>query len=448
MRYVLSFLVAVVLITVSLGQAQAIERAEIAAIVNDDIITTMDIKTRLMLNTGGRPIPKSEQNIAYNTILDELINEVIQRQEMRSLNITIEDQQVRDAFAAVARNNGRTVQEMRTQFSQMGIPVESLYDKLETDIGWAQVVKRKLRPQINISETDIDAVFDDLDRTKGKAQYRVAEIFVASDMTSDSQTAAKKKIDGLMQQIVNKGSFPDIAKRHSESPGASRGGDLGWLLLEQLDKDFQPVILKMKRGQVSPPFKTSRGYHILLLIDQKMPASAKPAPASVEKAPVAPRQADKVRLQQIFLPIAENEPTALRAAKMGLAKSLQAELNGCNAMKAKFENFQSPLTGDLGYVSLTDLPADVATAVNGLTAGTLSEPMVNAQGIFVMMVCDRKVAPKTVSAQSNQMPNSETRGDEDSREQVANKIGLQKLEILEQRYLRDLRGAAFIDRRI
>ena len=62
-------------------------RAQIAAVVNDEIITTSDIETRILLNTGGRPLARADRQAATTAVLDELINESIQRQEADSLNI-------------------------------------------------------------------------------------------------------------------------------------------------------------------------------------------------------------------------------------------------------------------------------------------------------------------------------------------------------------------------
>ena len=430
-------------LTMTSFEAMAMERAEIAAVVNDDIITTTDIQTRLRLNTGGRSIPQAEKKIAYDTVLDELINETLQRQEAKTLSIQVEDQQIRDAFSRIARENGLTVQQFRDRLKGIGVPVEAFYDKIETDIAWSQVVRRKLRPQVSISENDIDAIFDDIERTEGKTQYRVAEIFVASKGAfSGGNDDSKSKIDGLLKQIVNGGSFPDIARRHSEAPGASRGGDLGWLTLEQMDEAFRPHVLNMKAGQVSQPIQSNRGYHILLLIERKEPQSQAPQKQAV-KTPV---DVSKVRLQQIFIPVSEGEPTEVRGAKMARAAALQKEIQGCEAMRSKFDDFDSQLTGDLGYVDLSDLPETIGSVVKDLPSGALSKPMVNPQGIFVLMVCDRQT--ETVVETAPETLNAEARENEAAREQIANQLGSRKLEGLQQRYLRDLRAAAFVDLRL
>ena len=431
-------------------KASAVERAEIAAVVNDDIITTTDIQTRLRLNTGGRPIPQAERQIAYETVLDELINEVLQRQEAKDLSINIEDQQVRDTFSRIAQENGMTVQQFRENLNRINVPVEALYDKIETDIAWSQVVRRKLRPQVSISENDIDAVFDDMKRTEGKTQYRVAEIFVASKGLLEGNDESKAKIENLMQQIVNGGSFPDIAKRHSESAAASRGGDLGWLTLQQLDKAFQPVVLKMQPGQVSPPVQSNSGYHILLLIDVKepqAPQNTSQADQTANKQVSSDTESSKLRLQQIFIPVSESEPADVRAAKMARATQLKTELGNCDDMRGRFADFDSPLTGDLGYVDVADLPPTINAAISDLPAGELSKPMVNARGIFLLMVCERQSASTPAPEDIGDME-AESRDNERAREQVANQLGMRKLEGLQQRYLRDLRAAAFIDRRL
>lgn len=432
--------------------AMAQERAQIVAIVNDDIITTTDIYTRLRLNTSGRSIPDAEQKIAFETVLDELINETLQRQEARSLNINIDEQQIRDAFSQIAQNNGLSSDQFRQQLLSINVPVAAVNEKLRTDIAWSQVVRRKLRPQVAISETDIDAVFDDIERTQGKDQYRVAEIFVASDFLGGND-APKQKVETLMQQILAGGSFPDIARRHSEAPGASRGGDLGWLLLEQMDDAFQPALLQMQPGQVSPPLRSDKGYHILLLIDKKTP-QPETAPSDIETEDTVQQdtRSQKVQLQQIFIPVADDEPVAIRETKRSRAQSLKGEIQGCQQMQERFSNFKSPLTGDLGYVALADLPEQIVTEITQLEIGELSAPLANQKGIFVLMVCDRpavqQVQNSTPSGSSNASPQERNRDDEQARDQIANRIGLRKLEALQHRYLRDLRAAAFIDRRL
>ncbi len=423
-------------------------RAAIAAIVNDDIITTWDVDTRLRLNTGGRPIPQAERARANSIVLDELINEALQRQEADKLSIDVERSEIEQAFASIAAKNNLSADAFRGELRKMGVPYESFYEKLETDIAWGQVVRRRLRPQVNISETDIDAVLDDRIRNDGKIQYRVAEIFAATNLV-DGSDDAEKKMDQLMAQLQNGAPFPEIARRYSEAAGASRGGDLGWLYLDQMDPAFQEAILQLKPGQVAPNVKTARGLHILLLIDkreQKAFEEIEPTPAAAAAKPAdVPLQ---YQLQQIFLASDTTEPQALRAAKIERIKDLRAEVQGCDAMKSIFEDFPSDMTGDLGFVAANDLPKPVQMILADLPIGQLSTPVANSRGVFALMVCDKKGGGEGASEPVEAQPQVSQVDPEAARDKVANTLGMKRLEELQQRYVRDLRAAAFIDRRI
>lgn len=428
--------------------ASAMQRAEIAAVVNSDIITTMDVDTRLLLNTGGRAVSTTQRQAAETSILNELIDESLKRQEAESLDISVDEQEVEQAFATVAAGNKMQPDQFRSELRRAGIPVEAFYDKLRTDIAWNQVVRRKLRPKVAVSENDIDAVFDTMARTDGEPQYRIAEIFLEADMLSDTGPVERRMAE-LINQMERGARFSDVAKKYSEAPGASRGGDMGWLTLDQMERDFQPVVLNMQPGQLSKPFKSAKGYHVLYMIDKKAPTGAAPQPAAAAQPAVLGPQ--MVRLQQLFMPVDPNEPDALKNTKMVRATALKKEIANCEDMNAKKAEFDSPLSGDLGMVALKDLPEAVAKEVETLNIGEVSRPMMNQKGIFVLMVCERPmpavIQPATPASPASAV-NADNRNNEMAREEIANTLGMQKLDAMQDRYLQDLRAAAFIDRRI
>jgi peptidyl-prolyl cis-trans isomerase SurA len=334
-----------------LAGAQTSHREQIAATVNDDVITTTDVKTRLKLNTGGRSIPESERDRAYKVILDELITETLQKQEARALNINVEPEQVEKAFANLAKQNKVSPEEFTARIESADIPVEALHEKLETGIAWSQVVRRKLRPQVTVSERDIDAVFQDIKRSGDKTRYRAAEIFLRSG-DDKNDAAVEAKVKKLVDQIASGAPFSVVAQKHSEAPGASRGGDLGWMTLDQFEPHYRSVVPEMNKGQMVPMIKSDQGYHILFLIDRKAP-------------------------QTDLTNTSDNEDIAKTAAKPAT----------------------SEVPGSTNIQPAADLSAEGAK-------------------------------------------------DDAAREQVANQLGMQRLQALQRRYLQDLQSAAFIDRRL
>ena len=153
-----------------------------------------------------------------------------------------------------------------------------------------------------------------------------------------------------------------------------------------------------------------------------------------------------VHLKQILIPVSPQDPQPVVNAKIARAQSLQAEITSCDLMDAKAKDFLSPGTGDLGRGPLAALPEPLRGVVANLEIGVLSPPVRNEAGVAVVMVCGREGSAAPVAAAPP--PRPAPRSDDASREEVANRLGMQRLDLMQERYLRDLRATAFIDKRI
>jgi peptidyl-prolyl cis-trans isomerase SurA len=94
-------------------------------------------------------------------------------------------------------------------------------------------------------------------------QYQARHILVrVGDNASDAD--AKAKIDTLRARIAGGADFVEVAKENSDDLlTKSRGGELGWFNADAYGADFGAQLAAMQDGEVSQPFKTQAGWHIV-----------------------------------------------------------------------------------------------------------------------------------------------------------------------------------------
>lgn len=85
----------------------------------------------------------------------------------------------------------------------------------------------------------------------------------APTSTTRTKEQAKAEIEKIAKEVNDK-NFADLAKKYSEEPGAKEtGGDLGWFGKGIMVESFEKVAFDLKNAEISKPFETQFGYHIM-----------------------------------------------------------------------------------------------------------------------------------------------------------------------------------------
>ena len=89
--------------------------------------------------------------------------------------------------------------------------------------------------------------------------------------TAEGDAATKARIDSIYTIVTSSGAdFAEVAKTESEDPGSARnGGELPWFGSGRMVKEFETVAFALKNGDISKPFASSFGYHIIQRIDAR-----------------------------------------------------------------------------------------------------------------------------------------------------------------------------------
>jgi len=100
-------------------------------------------------------------------------------------------------------------------------------------------------------------------------EHHVRHILIDTNDVVDDRMA-KEKLLKLRERIQSGADFAELARANSQDKGsAAKGGDLGWVKPGEVDPDFEKVVESLKPGQISMPFKTQFGWHIVQLVEAR-----------------------------------------------------------------------------------------------------------------------------------------------------------------------------------
>ena len=175
----------------------------------------------------------------------------------------------------------KTVEEYVDLFINYKLKVAAAIDaKLDTLTSFkkefAQYRDQQVRPSF-VTDADVEAeahrIYDNTKRAIGpKGLVRPAHIFLylGQKATEEEQQKAKERIDSVYNALKGGADFAEMAKRVSQDPGsAANGGLLPWIGPNQTLKEFEDQAYALKDGEMSEPFLSPAGYHIILMKGHK-----------------------------------------------------------------------------------------------------------------------------------------------------------------------------------
>lgn len=106
--------------------------------------------------------------------------------------------------------------------------------------------------------------------TKGLVLPAHILLRLSTQATASEQERVRQRIDSVYQALQKGADFADLARRASQDAySSSNGGRLDWIMPNQAYKEIEDVTYALQPGQISRPFLSPVGWHIIKLIDRK-----------------------------------------------------------------------------------------------------------------------------------------------------------------------------------
>ncbi|HUO51255.1 MAG TPA: peptidylprolyl isomerase [Gemmatimonadaceae bacterium] len=264
----------------------------VIAIVGSTPILRTDLEERIVaMRAGGVQLPEDSagQFKMMQDILNQLIDEELILQKAKEYKIEVSDNDVSpqvDKQIQQIRSRFNTELEYRVELKKAGFGTPDEYRRFLLDAAKRQQLQQKVveklreekkLPMVPVTDAEVDSFFK---AGKGQMQRLPAtvtlrQIVIAPWPSPKADSQAYYKADSIYQEIKKGGDFDLIAKRESQDPGTKElGGDLGWRRRGDFVPMFDAVYFSLLPGQVSPPFRTPFGWHIVR-VDKVKPGEVK-----------------------------------------------------------------------------------------------------------------------------------------------------------------------------
>ena len=395
----------------------------VAAVVNDDIVSSYDLMQRmrlLMISSGVQPtqenLPQLEQEA-----LRSLIDEHVQLQELRrvekaqKITITSTDKEVDEEIDQIARGNNAnmTGAQLLAQLAAQGVGAETFRNQIRIDSSWQNWISGRYGSRLRIGEDQIKAFQRRSAESASKPQYQVSEVFIDAVRVGGMETAVNGAAQ-LVAQMQQGAPFPAVARQFSAAATAANGGDAGWISPGEMPPEVDAALEELRPGQLSRPIPVRDGVYIIYLREKR--SGAKTA---------------LVDLKQVAYPLAADASAEQVEVANRALLALKPQITSCSTLEATASKVDGLVAGDLGEAEITDLAPAFQTAATALEIGQVSDPIRTEAGLHLIAVCGKR----------------QSGGGAPSRDQIENRLRGQQLALISKRYLRDLRNSATIETR-
>lgn len=379
----------------------------IAAVVNSDIITSHDLRQRVLFMLATTGVERNEATLVriQNQALRNLIDEHIQMQEAEKFDLSIADGEVNQSVGALIGRNGLDPQEVVQRLADVGVSIETLRDQVRSEIAWQRIVNGLFGQRIRISDTVIDETLDRITATADQPSFRLAEIYIEATPEIGGPEGALEGANAMIAQLAQGAPFNLLAQQFSSAPSSAAGGDMGWVKAGDVRPEIATVLPELDDNEVSEPIVVPGGVYVIAMVERKISTSD-----------------TLYKLSQIAATADDFDTASSRL------ESLRDQVTGCESLKAIADASDDVTTASMGELKATDLGEAIMAQLTDVAVGEMSTPIERPTGAVGIVVCDRQ-------ATGSEIP---------TRDEIENRLMDTRLAQASRRHLRDLRRKATI----
>lgn len=249
---------------------------ERAAVVNGTIISRAEYDAEILLIQRnilgmGKPLTCARIAAVQKEVIEGLIRREILYQESRKAGTKIDGKSIDKEIAGI-KKSFLSEAEYKNELSRRNLTEERFRGQLERNLMIQKYVEHQFAQKDKVKDADTIAYYEShLSLLKQPLMVRVSHILIQTDprWQDSRKQEARKKAQQILKDLKRGNDFKTIAREQSDGPTRTSDGDLGYIRMGQLEKQFESVIFNLKTGEISEVIETDYGFHIFTVTDRK-----------------------------------------------------------------------------------------------------------------------------------------------------------------------------------
>lgn len=216
---------------------------------------------RVMPQQALQPVPPEvKKNVAMQLIANELV-----LQEAKKRRIGYDSAKVETTFSGIVKQFPDAAT-MKSELARMGQTEQTLRGQIKDGLTVDSLMKTLFKKSDTASSLECKTYYDEnKQQFASEKRLRASQILllVKKETGADQKKALADKAKKILAELKAGKDFGACAKKYSQDPNASTGGDIGWFKKGDIKPEFERVAMGLKSNEISDVFETDVGYHII-----------------------------------------------------------------------------------------------------------------------------------------------------------------------------------------
>jgi len=244
----------------------------IAAVVNNEVITWSELRSTISREAKSflDKVPEGKKNEAMKELekdfLNTLIDMKLQLQEARQKGLDLNNTEIDNAISDIKKKYNLTDEALLHSLEAEGMTFEVYRERLGEQIMVSKLVNFEVKANIVIADREINEYYEaNKDKLGSIEKLRIRQIYFAMPKDQSKKSIMEARAQEVIARLNKGEDFSNLAGELSEDESRKFSGDLGYVSRGSVLKEVEDAAFVLKIGEVSKPFWSPLGLHIIKL---------------------------------------------------------------------------------------------------------------------------------------------------------------------------------------